>query len=160
MKFETLVIKENIPVFVIRFEADTDEEAFSKHSEYLNEYSKYDDSWDNAFISEISETGVYLRTPVLENYEIEAKLFYADSDKIDYKYLGTYKTYDEAFTDLKKYVLKELEDLNETTIEMEDIENDSFKFRADFDSYCDAIIRLWDGDDYRIVSIYNINKRG
>ena len=66
-----------------------------------------------------------------------------------------------ARTALRLCVKEELETLNEREMEDIDIEYPSEidAFKADFDGdEFDAIIRLWDGDDYWPVTGYNIEK--
>lgn len=56
---------------------------------------------------------------------------------------------------MRLQVKDELETLNDKSIT--DIENcEDLPFRADFDGDNDAIVRFWDGDDYQIVTIYNL----
>ena len=70
-----------------------------------------------------------------------------------------YLTRENALSAMRACVKDELETLNEREYEDVDIIEypaDTDDFRADFDGDNDAIIRFWDGDDYRPVTAYNI----
>lgn len=76
------------------------------------------------------------------------------------RYLGNgqkyrFDSFDEAYDCMRTDVQREMNTLN--NCQVPDIENcDEFNFRSDFDSDHAAIIRFWDGDDYRIVIKYDI----
>lgn len=72
-----------------------------------------------------------------------------------------FDTEEKALAVIRSCVKDELESLNDREYDDVDVieypsETDAFK--ADFDGDNDAIIRLWDGDDYWPVTAYNVHK--
>ncbi len=66
-----------------------------------------------------------------------------------------YSSYEDAYDAIRKSVQAEMDEFN--GCDVPDIEDcDEFSFRSDFDGDHVACIRLWDGDDYRTVSEYDI----
>ena len=61
---------------------------------------------------------------------------------------NAYNTEMEAYEKLQQEVTKEIQILNSNRNQKD--------FREDYDGDYDCIIRFWDGDDYRIVTIYHI----
>lgn len=75
-----------------------------------------------------------------------------------------FETEAAAMTEIERMVQKELATLNEgrEKVPVQDSDGDvvcyDYPFRGDFDGEHAAIVRLWDGDDYRNVTAYAIVK--
>lgn len=158
MKFETSIVKGTVVLFENVFEASTDSEAWAVHSKNISDYSIIDDTWDSAFLNEIDQDGNCIRTPSIKQYQIEIKHYWYESKRCDVEILDkVYTNIDEAHAEIENRVLKELRELNNADITIENIETEEFAFRADLHGMYDAVIRLWyDDENYDIVTIYNI----
>ena len=75
-----------------------------------------------------------------------------------------FETETAAMTEIKRMVTGELSTLNEgrEQVPVQDSDGDivgyDYPFRGDFDGENAAIVRFWDGDDYRNVTAYDIVK--
>ena len=68
---------------------------------------------------------------------------------------------DDAINQVYKDALEYLTELNDEeydSIEDAEEKQEEKAFRIDIDDDCTAIIRWWDGDDYEIVAIFNVEE--
>ena len=84
----------------------------------------------------------------------------AENEFLILSFKELFETQDDAYAAICSDVKDVLEFLNDKKYEADfdslEAYDDTDRFRADFDSEYDCIIRFWDGDDYRPVRIYTV----